>query len=96
MATKPKRPRDPFQLAKIIGDISTGQAEDQDPNAGKNPAAVALGKLGGVKGGSARAEKLSKERRVEIAKKAALARWPKNAQDAASGAKRAKKVKIVL
>jgi len=48
MATKPKRPRDPFQLAKLIGDISTGQVEDTDPNVGKNPAAVALGKLGGV------------------------------------------------
>ncbi len=78
MATKPKRPRDPFQLAKLIGDISTGQAEDTDPNAGKNPAAVALGKLGGVKGGAARAKSLTKKRRSEIAKKAAAARWGKN------------------
>ena len=77
MATKPKRPRDPFQLAKMIGDISTGQAEDQDPNAGKNPAAVALGKLGGVKGGVARAKALTKKRRSEIAKKAAATRWRK-------------------
>ena len=43
----------------------------------KNPAAVALGRLGGLKGGKARAEKLSPERRVEIAKKAASARWGK-------------------
>ena len=43
----------------------------------KNPAAVALGRLGGLKGGRARAEKLSPTRRVEIAKKAALARWGK-------------------
>jgi len=43
----------------------------------KNPAAVALGRLGGLKGGKARAEKLSPERRSEIAKKAALARWNK-------------------
>jgi hypothetical protein len=43
----------------------------------KNPAAVALGKLGGRKGGKARAEKLSPERRKEIAKKAAKARWAK-------------------
>jgi hypothetical protein len=43
----------------------------------KNPAAVALGKLGGRKGGKARAEKLSPERRKEIAKKAAEARWAK-------------------
>jgi hypothetical protein len=77
MATKPKRPRDPFQLAKLIGDISTGQVEDADPDAGKNPAAVALGKLGGVKGGTARAKKLTAKERSEIAKKAANARWHK-------------------
>lgn len=41
----------------------------------KNPAAVALGKLGGMKGGKARAEKLTPERRKEIAKKAAEKRW---------------------
>ena len=46
-----------------------------DPNAGKNPAAVALGKLGGAKGGKARAVKLSPERRSQIAKKAARTRW---------------------
>ena len=43
----------------------------------KNPAAVALGRLGGLKGGRARAAKLTPERRVEIAKKAALSRWGK-------------------
>ncbi len=43
----------------------------------KNPTAVALGRLGGLKGGRARAEKLTKERRAEIAKKAAQARWKK-------------------
>lgn len=43
----------------------------------KNPAAVALGKLGGLKGGRARAEKLSPRKRTQIAKKAALARWGK-------------------
>lgn len=43
----------------------------------KNPAAVALGKLGGLKGGKARAEKLSAKKRKEIAKKAANARWGK-------------------
>ena len=41
----------------------------------KNPAAVALGRLGGLKGGKARAKKLSAKRRHEIAKKAAAARW---------------------
>jgi len=43
----------------------------------KNPAAVALGRLGGLKGGKARAKKLSKEKRIEIAQKAAKARWEK-------------------
>ena len=46
----------------------------------KNPAAVALGRLGGLKGGKARAEKLSKRRRVEIARKAAKARWDREQQ----------------
>jgi hypothetical protein len=47
----------------------------EDPKAGKNPAAVALGKLGGAKGGKARAAKLSPEKRKAIAKRAAKARW---------------------
>jgi hypothetical protein len=47
----------------------------EDPNAGKNPAAVALGKLGGAKGGAARAAALSPRKRQMIAKKAAMARW---------------------
>lgn len=46
-----------------------------DPNAGKNPAAVALGKLGGAKGGKARAKTLTPERRAEIARNAAAKRW---------------------
>jgi len=49
----------------------------EDPNAGKNPNAVALGKLGGVKGGNARAAKLSAAKRKAIAKNAAKARWAK-------------------
>jgi len=69
-----KRPRDPVQLAKLIGDIATGQVEDAVED-GKNPAAVALGKLGGVKGGKARAKALSPTKRKAIAKKAARARW---------------------
>ena len=44
----------------------------------KNPAAVALGKLGGLKGGDARAKKLSAKRRSEIARNAVLARWKKH------------------
>lgn len=71
---KPKRPRDVNQLAKMIVDISTGNAP-AEPESNKNPAAVALGKLGGAKGGPARAKKLSAKRRKEIAKKAAAKRW---------------------
>ena len=72
-----KRPRDPSQLAKAIVDIATGQVEhiDATPESGKNPAAVALGRLGGLKGGAARAATLSKKRRAEIARRAAKARW---------------------
>ncbi len=77
-AKKPKRPRDTNQLAKLIADIATGEATDPDPDEGKDPAAVALGRKGGQKGGKARAEKLSDERKSEIARKAAAARWRKN------------------
>lgn len=72
----PKRPRDMNQLAKAIVDLSVGEAPPEvDPDEGKNPAAVALGRLGGAKGGKARAAKLSAARRKAIAKKAARARW---------------------
>ncbi|MBI2716933.1 MAG: RNA-binding protein [Rhizobiales bacterium] len=71
MAKKLKRPRDPVQLAKLIGDIATGQVADAKPDDGKNPAAVALGQ----KGGASRAAKLSRETRQAIAKKAAAKRW---------------------
>lgn len=76
-SSKPYRPRDTNQRAKLIVDLATGQAEDKNPDEGKNPAAVALGRLGGNKGGQARAEKLSPERRAEISKKAAVVRWSK-------------------
>jgi len=72
---KSKRPRDSNQLTKQIVDINVGDTKNITPNYGKNPAAVALGRLGGLKGGKARAEKLSKERRQEIARIAAQARW---------------------
>ncbi len=67
-------------LAKSIVDQATGEAEAEDFLAkaeaeGKNIAAVALGRLGGLKGGKARAAKLSAEKRSEIATKAAKARW---------------------
>lgn len=71
---KPKRPRDPNQLGKLIVDLSVGEADDSQnmpDDSGKDPAAMALGK----KGGKARAKALSARKRVEIAKKAAMARW---------------------
>jgi hypothetical protein len=75
MAKKPKRPRDVNQLAKFIADLATGELDDTVTTDGKNPAAVALGRLGGQKGGRARAEKLTANRRREIARKAARSRW---------------------
>jgi hypothetical protein len=73
MTKRPKRPSDPNQLAKLVVDIATGN----DPDAKKDPAAVALGRRGGLKGGKARATKLSPEKRAEIARRAAQARWDK-------------------
>jgi hypothetical protein len=75
MTTKPKRPRDPNQLAKLIADIATGNAKDLKTADGRNLAAVALGRRGGLIGGKVRAEKLSPDRRSKIAADAAKARW---------------------
>ena len=73
---KPKRPRDPNQLGKLIVDLSVGEADDSRNmpyESQKDPSAVALGK----KGGAARAASLSRKRRTEIATTAASARWKK-------------------
>jgi hypothetical protein len=71
-----KRPRDPNQLGKLIVDIATGEAEEEpDTSPEKNPAAVALGRKGGLKGGQARAASMTPEQRSEAAKRAARARW---------------------
>jgi hypothetical protein len=61
-------------VEQAIGEHMDG-APLEDPKAGKNAAAVALGKIGGKKGGKARAAKLSPAKRKTIAKKAAAARW---------------------
>jgi len=74
---KGKRPRDSNQLAKWIADITTGQIAPPDELLGKSVAAVKRGKAGGPKGGRARAAKLTKEQRQEIARKGATARWKK-------------------
>ncbi len=74
----PKRPRDPAQLAKMMIDIATGQRMDSiDTSSQKNEAAVARGRLGGLKGGKARAENLTAAQKKVIAKRAARARWEK-------------------
>jgi hypothetical protein len=73
------RPRDPNELAYRIMLESTGQVPKTEPPAmkKKNPAAVALGRLGGLKGGVARAAALGPKKRSAIAAKAAKARWGK-------------------
>ncbi len=79
-----KRPRDPNELAHQVFLESIGQSEKFDPateekpvDPTKNPHAVALGRLGGLKGGVARAKKLPSLTRSRIAAKAAKARWGK-------------------
>lgn len=76
--TMPKRSsKDVNQIAAGVLQAVTGQTETPPADVGKNPAAVALGRLGGLKGGKARDKALSKARKAEIAKKAAQARWGK-------------------
>jgi hypothetical protein len=72
-----KRPRDLNRLAvDIVADATDDHpASLQDTGGDKNPAAVELGRLGGKKGGPARAKKLTPERRRQIARKAAERRW---------------------
>jgi hypothetical protein len=70
---RPKRPRDVNQLAKQIVEEATGQAEPVEDT--RDPLAVELGRRGGLKGGKARAAKLTQEQRIAIAKKAAAKRW---------------------
>ena len=75
-ASKPKRPRDTNQLARQIVHEATAQspAVEEVPDT-RNPAAVALSKLGASKGGQARARALSPAKRKQIAVAAAAARW---------------------
>jgi hypothetical protein len=81
MATKRlPRPCDPIALAKLIGDIATGQVVDAVEN-GKNAAAAELGRRGGLKGGRIRAQHMSDEQRTEAARRAAQARWAKKSND---------------
>ena len=83
MPTRSSKPKDHDFVtnARRVVEHAIGEHLDvtplEDPNAGKNPAAVALGKLGGAKGGAARAAALSPRKRKAIAKRAAEARWGK-------------------
>ena len=81
MPTRSSKDHDFATVARRVVEQAIGEKLDgsplDDPNVGKNPAAVALGKLGGAKGGRARADKLSAGKRRAIAKKAAKARWNK-------------------
>ena len=78
-SSRAKRPRDLNQLAASIVETATCDEPEPQPDDAaepeKNPHAVALGRRGGLKGGKARAAKLTPERRREIARKAAAARW---------------------
>jgi hypothetical protein len=88
-SSKPKRPRDINQLAKAIVDQATSEpvppaevaspppVETETPSEALRQAAAELGRRGGLKGGRARAANLTSERRAEIARKAAAARWGK-------------------
>jgi hypothetical protein len=74
MPARPSKRRDFTQIAKDIVDQATGNAPPPEPDT-RNPAAVALSKLGASKGGKARAKALTAKERSEIAKKAAKKRW---------------------
>ncbi|MGH2429064.1 MAG: hypothetical protein ACRDGV_09325 [Candidatus Limnocylindria bacterium] len=70
-------PRDPNQRAKAVVDLATGQ-RSIEPVREKDPAAIARGHLGGIKGGHARAAKMTAEQRSESARRAAKARWERD------------------
>ena len=76
-----KKKKDINQLAKsIVDEVTLEGIQEKAIAEGKNPAAVILGRLGGLKGGKARATKLTAEQRRSIARKAAEARWKKNGE----------------
>jgi len=79
MRKRSRMPRDLNVLAHKTLQIAIGEDVEPEPkpDKAKNPAAVALGKLGGPKGGKARWKGVSKKKRAQIAREAALARWKK-------------------
>ena len=78
MPKRSSKQKDPAEIARSVPDAIVPDAE---PPKEKNPAAVALGRLGGLKGGTARAAKLTAEQRKAIAQKAARERWAKAKKD---------------
>jgi len=81
---QPKQRQDPAQLANLTVDVATGEAEPTPapapasaPATGKDPAAVALGRKGGLIGGKVRAANMTKRQRSDAAKRAAAVRWGK-------------------
>lgn len=76
--TRPKRPRDPNMLAKLITDLTTRATVEVDPDASKDAKAVTKGRIGGLKGGKVRANRLTPEQRRTSAQRAAKARWSKS------------------
>jgi hypothetical protein len=79
MTKTPKRPRDVSQLAQMMVDIASGEAvEPAQDGKQKDPAAVARGRAGGLKGGKARASKLLPSERNKIPELAANTRWGKS------------------
>lgn len=85
MPSRPSKDHDFTTVAKRVVEQAIGEQWDGSPlpdkDEGKNPHAVALGRLGGAKGGAARAKSLSVEQRKAIAKKAARARWKPQKDD---------------
>lgn len=77
-SSRPKHPDLNQLTASIVGE-ATDDEPRAEPQSDKNPHAAALGRLGGLKGGKARAAKMTPERRREIAKRAAQARWQREA-----------------
>lgn len=76
-----KRPRDLNQLAQRLVQEATGEAPPDPPAPDKDPAAVTLGRRGGLKGGKARAEKLTPAQRSEAARRAARSRWGRDSSE---------------
>ena len=85
MTRRSRKPRDVNERAAAVVAQATSDEPHPDPYEGKNPAAVELGRLGGLKGGKARAEKLTAEERSAIARKAARARWDRESRRRSEG-----------